>query len=240
MRKVFSIALLLIAAMQAKAAYQCNVMPDVDVTISPQSVTLSGAAGEWEISPQGEIQRDGKPLTLNATTREQAQAYQSALRRDLPWINQGARDRLESSRQVIDQVIVDNLGKESNVRQRLTKLDKQLRAQMDTVIGQRGESLVFHHQAIKQVQNESEQLVQNALGGVVQDSLNEMGKRGLQNAGGDSNPLQAILGNLGGFQQSLKEKWSGREADFKRFGDEVCQRVTAFEAQRKALQAAIK
>ena len=86
------------------------------------------------------------------------------------------------------------------------------------------------------VRQDGEQLVQNALGGVVQDSLNEMGSK--QTSG--DNPLQAIMGNLGGLQQASQAEWSNQEQDFQNFGHEVCNRVTALEGQRKALIAGLK
>lgn len=94
----------------------------------------------------------------------------------------------------LDRVIVDKLGQNSNVRKRLTTLDGQLKQQMNRIIEHRNDGLTFHHQAVAEVRQDGEQLVQSALGGVVQDSLNEMGTKSVGN--GD-NPLQAIMGNLG-------------------------------------------
>ncbi|MSE17919.1 DUF2884 family protein, partial [Pantoea agglomerans] len=84
---------------------------------------------------------------------------------------------------------------------------------------------------------EGERLVQSTLGGVMQDSLNEMGSK--QGSGG-SNPLQAIMGNLGGLQQSIQAEWSKQEQDFQNFGHEVCNRVISLEDQRKQLTGALK
>jgi len=74
------------------------------------------------------------------------------------------------------------------------------------------------------------------MGGVVQDSLNEMGRK---QASGNDNPLQAIMGNLGGLQQAIQAEWSNQEQDFQNFGHEVCNRVTSLETQRKSLVAAL-
>ncbi len=73
------------------------------------------------------------------------------------------------------------------------------------------------------------------MGGVLQDSLNEMGSKQARG----SNPLQAIMGNLGGLQQSIQAEWSNQEQeqeqDFKNFGKEVCNCVISLEDQRKKL-----
>ncbi|MDW8845561.1 DUF2884 domain-containing protein [Erwinia sp. MMLR14_017] len=237
MRKAMMVGALLLAAGQAQADYQCSVKPQDDIVLSPQSVQVVGASGNLTITPTGDVQRNGKAATVDTATRQKAIDYQTALRRDLPWIDQGARQRLEKGRVALDKVIVEKLGQDSNVRNRLTSLDTQLKQQMNRIIEHRDDGLTFHHQAIDQVRQDGERLVQNAMGGVVQDSLNEMGSK---QAGNGSNPLQAIMGNLGGLQQSIQAEWKNQEQDFQNFGHEVCNRVTTLEEQRKAMIAGLK
>lgn len=236
MRKAMMIGALLLAAGQAQADYQCSVNPQDDIVISPQNVQVVGASGNLTISSTGDVQRNGQAATVDTATRQKAIDYQAALRRDLPWVDQGARQRLEKARTALDGVIVEKLGQNSNVRNRLTTLDSQLKEQMNRIIEHRSDGLTFHHQAIDQVRQDGEKLVQSAMGGVLQDSLNEMGQQG----GKSDNPLQAIMGNLGGLQQSIQAEWSSQEKDFQNFGHEVCNRVTTLEAQRKALIAGLK
>jgi len=230
------IAALLLAATQAQAAWECSVKPQDDVVIKPQSVQVVGANGNLEISPQGDVQLNGQKVTVNNAQRQQAIDYQNALRRDLPWIDTGASSRLEKGRIALDKVIVEKLGADSNVRNRLTTLNGQLKQQMNRIIEHRDDGLTFHHQAIDQVRADGERLVQSTMGGVLQDSLNEMGSK--QASG--SNPLQAIMGNLGGLQQSIQAEWSNQEQDFKNFGQEVCNRVISLEDQRKKLVSSVK
>jgi len=230
------IAALLLAATQAQAAWECSVKPQDDVVIKPQSVQVVGANGNLEISPQGDVQFNGQKVAVNNAQRQQAIDYQNALRRDLPWIDTGASSRLEKGRIALDKVIVEKLGADSNVRNRLTTLNGQLKQQMNRIIEHRDDGLTFHHQAIDQVRADGERLVQSTMGGVLQDSLNEMGSK--QASG--SNPLQAIMGNLGGLQQSIQAEWSNQEQDFKNFGQEVCNRVIRLEDQRKKLVGSVK
>ncbi|QHM72359.1 DUF2884 domain-containing protein [Mixta intestinalis] len=236
MRKALTGALLL-AAMQVHAAWECPVKPQDDIVITPQSVQIVGASGNLTISPLGDIQFNGKQVEPDNATRQKALDYQTALRRDLPWIDQGAMQRLEKGRVALDNIVVEKLGSDSNVRNRLTTLDSQLKQQMNRVIEHRSDGLTFHHQAIDQVRADSERLVRSSLGGVVQDSLNEMG---MKQAGQGGNPLQAVMGNLGGLQQSIQAEWRSQEQDFQNFGREVCSRVTTLETQRKGLLAGLK
>ncbi|SFN07506.1 Protein of unknown function [Izhakiella capsodis] len=229
-------ALAMIAG-QAQADYRCSVNPQDDVIISPQNVQVIGTNGNLLISPQGDVQRNGQPQKIDAATRQKAIDYQAALRRDLSWIDNGALSRLEKGRQALDKVIVDKLGVDSNVRSRLTSLDRQLRQQMNRIIEHRHDGLTFHYQAIEQVSKDGERLVQSAMGGVLQDSLNEIGTRQTSHS---DNPLQAMLGNLGGLQQAIQTEWGNQEQDFQNFGHEVCHRVTSLEKQRKELLTALK
>jgi len=238
MFKKAGLALLLLTASQAHADYQCSVRPQDDVIISPQTVKVVGASGNLLITPDGDVTRNGQELSLNDTQRQKAFSYQSALRKDLPWIEQGAQQRLEKARVSLDNIIVQQLGSGSNVRNRLTTLNTQLKQQMNRIIEQRSDGLTFHHKAIAQVEQDGRNLVQQSMGGVLQDSLNEMGIKQAANANG--NPLQALMGNLGGLQQAIQSEWSKQERDFQSFGNDVCNRVTALETQRKNLINSLK
>lgn len=237
MLKKTGLALLLLTASQAHAEYQCSVRPQDDVIISPQTVQVVGASGNLQITADGDVTRDGKALSLNDSQRQKAFSYQNALRKDLPWIDQGAQQHLEKARVALDKVIVQQLGDSSNVRNRLTTLNDQLKQQMNRIIEHRSDGLTFHHQAIAQVEQDGRNIVQQSMGGVLQDSLNEMGVKQVANSNG--NPLQAIMGNLGGLQQAIKNEWNNQEQDFQNFGRDVCNRVTALETQRKDLVKAL-
>ncbi|VEC82600.1 FIG004016: Uncharacterized protein YggN [Raoultella ornithinolytica] len=73
---------------------------------------------------------------------------------------------------------------------RLTKLDAQLKTQMNRIIERRSDGLTFHYKAIDQVRADGQQLVNQAMGGILQDSINEMGAKAVLKGGG--NPLQGI------------------------------------------------
>lgn len=99
-------------------------------------------------------------------------------------------EALEKARAALDKVIVKELGSNSNVRNRLTTLNGQLKQQMNRIIEHRSDGLTFHHKAIDRVEQDGRNIVQQSMGGVLQDSLNEMGVKQAANSGG--NPLQAI------------------------------------------------
>lgn len=87
------------------------------------------------------------------------------------------------------------MGESSKMRSRLTKLDAQLKEQMNRIIETRSDGLTFHYKAIDQVRAEGQQLVNQAMGGILQDSINEMGAKAVLKSGG--NPLQNVLGSTG-------------------------------------------
>ena len=52
---------------------------------------------------------------------------------------------------------------------------KQLKEQMNRIIEHRTDGLTFHYKSIDQVRADGQQLVNQAMGGILQDSINEMG-----------------------------------------------------------------
>ncbi|WP_455425690.1 DUF2884 domain-containing protein [Dryocola sp. LX212] len=229
---------LLLTAMQAQADYKCSVTPKDDVVINPQTVQVVGENGNMVIAPDGSLQFNGKQQTLNATQRQLAVKYQQALRTDLPWINNGALTRVEKGRVALDKIITKEMGESSNMRGRLTKLDAQLKEQMNRIIEQRQDGLTFHYKAIDQVRADGQQLVNQAMGGILQDSINEMGAKAVLKGGG--NPLQGVLGSLGGLQTAIQNEWNNQQKDFEQFGRDVCSKVVTLEGQRKGLVETLK
>ena len=68
--------------------------------------------------------------------------------------------------------------------------------------------------------------------------LFEMGAKAVLKGGG--NPLQGVLGSLGGLQTAIQNEWKNQEADFQAFGKDVCSRVVSLEDSRKALVGTLK
>ncbi|MBJ5085148.1 DUF2884 family protein, partial [Salmonella enterica subsp. enterica serovar Typhimurium] len=141
MRKTLLAAVLTFTAMAAHADYQCSVTPRDDVILSPQTVQVKGENGDLVISQAGDVTFNGKQYNLNAAQREQAKDYQAALRSSLPWIDEGARTRVEKGRVALDKIIAKEVGESSNMRGRLTKLDAQLKEQMNRLIEHRTDGL---------------------------------------------------------------------------------------------------
>ncbi|MEH4694471.1 DUF2884 domain-containing protein [Atlantibacter hermannii] len=237
MRKAL-LGALLVTAMHAQAEYKCSVTPRDDVVLNPQTVQVVGENGNLVIGPDGSVQYNGQTKNLTAAQRQQALDYQKTLRTELPWIQQGALSRVEKGRVALDRVITQEVGASSNMRNRLTSLDAQLKTQMNRIIEQRSDGLTFHYKAIDQVRADGQQLVNQAMGGILQDSINEMGAKAVLKGGG--NPLQGVLGSLGGLQTAIQNEWKKQEQDFQQFGRDVCQRVITLEGQRNKLVSGLK
>ena len=103
MRKTLLAVALSVTALSAHADYQCSVTPRDDVILSPQQVQVKGENGNLVIKPDGNLTFNGKAYTLSAAQREQAQDYQASLRSSLPWIDEGARSRVEKGRKALDK-----------------------------------------------------------------------------------------------------------------------------------------
>lgn len=238
MRQTLLAAALSLTALSAHADYKCSVTPRDDVILSPQTVQVKGENGNLVITPDGGLTWNGKQYNLSAAQREQAKDYQTELRSALPWIDDGARERVEKGRVALDKIIAKEVGESSNMRGRLTKLDAQLKTQMNRIIEHRSDGLTFHYKAIDEVRADGQTLVNQAMGGILQDSINEMGAKAVLKGGG--NPLQGVLGSLGGLQTSIQNEWKNQEKDFQKFGKDVCSRVISLEDSRKALVSTLK
>ncbi|HEY2451456.1 MAG TPA: DUF2884 domain-containing protein [Scandinavium sp.] len=238
MRKTLLAAALSVTAFAAQADYQCSVTPRDDVILNPQTVQVKGENGNLVITPDGNVMFNGKQYTLSAAQREQAKDYQTELRSALPWIDDGARARVDKGRVALDKIITEQVGASSNMHSRLTKLDAQLKEQMNRIIEHRTDGLTFHYKGIDQVRADGQELVNQAMGGILQDSINEMGAKAVVKGGG--NPLQGILGSLGGLQGAIQDEWKSQQADFQTFGKDVCSRVVTLEDSRKTLVGSLK
>ncbi len=237
MHKALLAAALTVTTFAAQADYKCSVTPRDDVILMPQTVQVKGENGNLVIAPDGGVMFNGKQYNLTASQREQAKDYQNDLRSALPWIDDGARSRVEKGRAALDKIITQQVGADSKMRNRLTNLDAQLKEQLNKIIERRSDGLTFHYQAIDQVRANGQQLVNQAMGGILQDSINEMGAQAVTKGG---NPLQSVLGNLGGLQSAVQSEWKNQEKDFQQFGKDVCQRVISLEDSRKALVGSLK
>ena len=238
MRKALLAAALAATAFTAQAEYKCSVNPRDDVIVNPQTVQVVGENGNLVMTPDGNVMFNGKQYSLSSAQREQAKDYQADLRNALPWIDEGARSRVEKGRVALDKIIAKEVGQSSNMRGRLTKLDAQLKEQMNRILEHRSDGLAFHYKAIDEVRANGQQLVNQAMGGILQDSINEMGAQAVLKGGG--NPLQSVMGSLGGLQTAIQSEWKNQEADFEQFGKAVCSRVISLEESRKMLVSGLK
>lgn len=230
----------LTSASALAADYQCSVNFKDDIIVTPQSVQVVGANGDMIITPKGDVTLNGQVLNLNEQQKEKALRYQSVVRNDLPWIKQQSEQKLANSRQSLDKVVIDVIGEDSNVRNRLTKLESDINRQINQVIETSPENLTFHHQAINKLEAQGKQLMNESLGGMLQDSINEMGRKQLLSGGDAKQSLQGLLGNMGGLQQELESEWKKQEASFKIFGQQVCSKAGYIEQQRISLMNSLK
>ncbi len=238
-RTLIAFSLLACATSQA-ADYNCSVTPQDDIFMTPENVQVIGRTGDLKITPNGDVTLNGKNIAVTDEQKQQAIRYQSAIRNDLPWIKQESEKKLATSKQTIDKVVVRVIGSDSNVRNRLTNLEKELNGQISQIIETRPNGYAFHHKAMKQVEAKGRQLVNESLGGILQDSINEMGRKQLLSGGDTNQVLQGMLGNLGGLQQELDAEWKKQENSFQQFGQQVCSKVTSIEQQRISLLNSIK
>lgn len=238
MFKGVGLAALLAVSVQAQAAYECQVTLKDDIIVTSSQVQVIGSSGNLVIAPDGSVSRNGTALALSEATRNQSRSYQESVRQALPVIYDDAHRKLSEAQSALDNVIVEHLGSGSKVRQRLVTLKDKLSQQMETVLEKKDNGeMVFNHQAIANVEQNSRSIIESTLGGVVQDSINEMGSKADILSG--KNPLQSVMGNLGGLQDSIRKEWKTQQADFDNYVKNACETVKSLEKQRATLVNAL-
>lgn len=226
----------------ASPSFDCAVMPKDDLRITSEFVEVAGSHGLMVIYPDGTLFQNEKSATLTPQQQELAKKYQATVRRDVPWLRTETGVKLQDSRKVLDKVVIEAFGKDSNILNRLSRLEKDLNQQMDRVVSIEPNNITFHFQAIKEVEAKGREIVESSLGGMLQDSINELGKKQLLAAtGGDSKKaLGGLLGSLDGFQKIIDQEWKQQETAFTQFGQQACSKITQMENQRVELINALK
>ncbi|MDE1475347.1 DUF2884 family protein [Xenorhabdus bovienii] len=240
MLRRIAIAASLLFVAQVQAGSDCQTTIQDDIIVTSKSVQIVGASGNLRILPDGSMLRNGKALSLNSEQRSKAQRYQQAIRQDLPWVKTEALSHLTSARQALDKVVVNTMGKESNIRNRLSQLESGLNKQIDKVLETRSDGVAFNSQAIKKVESEGQNLIQQSLGGILQDSINEMSRKKSEQNGDGKQMLMSLLGGLGGMQNGFDAEWKKQEQELNRFKGEVCSKANQLEQLRTNLMNSIK
>lgn len=223
---------LLMATFAVAEGQQCSIKLKDDIIITTQHIQVKSASGNLQITPDGGVRLNDKVIPLTAKQRLQAIDYQTAVRQGLPWIKQHTEQKLAEAKQILDKLVVRVMGQDSQVRNRLNVLKQNLDKQIDKVIEQRADSLIFHHQRLKTIEADSRILLNESLGGILQDSINEMGRRQLLTGSDANQSLQNLLGGLSGLQQDLELEWKKQEDDFRQFGQQVCRKIAHMEQLR--------
>lgn len=232
LRILLIICTLLMATFAVAEGHQCSTKLKDDIIITKQHIQVKGASGNLQITPDGGVRLNDKVIPLTAKQRLQAIDYQTEVRKELPWIRQHTAQKLAEAKQILDKLVVRVMGQDSQVRNRLNVLKQNLNKQIDKVIEQRADSLIFHHQRLKTIEADSRVLLNESLGGILQDSINEMGRRQLLTGNDENQSLQNLLGGLSGLQQDLELEWKKQEDNFRQFGQQVCRKIAHIEQLR--------
>lgn len=208
----------------------CQLDLQDDWQVNANQVVIDGQHGHWQISPNGQLELAGKIQQLTAAQQQLAQQYQANLRQQLPWIDQQADQALNQAYQALNQVVEQQFGKDNTLNQRLVTIRDQFAQLKGSILEKTAQGYLFHHQALADIEQRSQQLANQALGGLLQASINALGKSVTE-----KNGLQNLLGGLGSLQQQIQQQWQNQQQQWQQKGDEVCERVGQLEQQRQRL-----
>ncbi|MGL4270416.1 MAG: DUF2884 family protein [Plesiomonas sp.] len=220
--------------MPAFAAETCPYTLNQNISLTPDAVVLQGKNQQLQISRDGEVSRDQQPLVLDLAAQQQAFALQQQLRQALPALDKQAHQQLQQAQQGLDQVVVRELGASSKVRAQLSSLHALLSARLDSIVVHQHGGLTVLADALPAQQQETERLVQQKLGEILQQGLQELSSR--QSEGDAASQLKAMLGQVAGLRNALSAEWKNQEQGFRRLGSEACQTLGRLQQQQQKLE----
>lgn len=198
---------------------QCGTIPQDNIYINAKQVGIYGKDGVYVITPTGDVTRNDVPLTLSDEAKAKAKLYQQSLRRDLPYIYDGAKGQAESFYQAMDELLV----KANNGRGRtqLKTMKQQLDQQIAKIVVPLNDGMEFHVDKAKEVEQESQRIVEQGLGAIVQESINGLTLKELKD-----------LGRVNELQTALRKTWLLQYQKSRNFVDDACAKARIIEQQR--------
>lgn len=221
-------------ALPALAAESCPYTLNQNITLTPEAVELQGKTMQLRISKEGEVSRNQQPLTLDLAAQQQAFALQQQLRRELPALDKRAHQQLQQAQQGLDDVVVRQLGGNSKVRAQLRDLQALLTARLNNVVVHQNGGLAVLADALPAQQQETERLVQQKLGEILQQGLQELSSR--QSEGDAASQLKAMLTQVASLRNALSAEWKNQEHGFRRLGSEACHTLGRLQQQQQTLE----
>jgi hypothetical protein len=211
------------------ADFSCSVIPQDSIHIKTSVVEVYGSHGSLAITPDGNVSRNGVALSVSNGVKSQAKAYQSGLRKELPYVYNGINQQINQFHNTLDTAISKKFGAKSKTRAHLGEMKSQLVAQLNRVLTPTKDGIIFNAEAVKSVEKDGQAIIQQRLGAIVQDGINEMGSQG----------LQGLLGGLDGLQSTMQQAWQTQINQSKAFANETCGKVRRLEDQKQALIKAL-
>ena len=222
---VFALSLILPTVSLAEwknLATQCSAIPQDNVYIKQNQVEIYGTSGNLIITKEGDVLRDNQKLALSDTARVKAKSYQASLRHDLPYLLTGANQQIDSFHNVLDDLLVKvNDGKG---REQLKTMKSRLQKQMQVIIQTSDEGLELNIDSIKTIGKETQNIIQQGLGAIAQETLNGMTIKELKD-----------FSKVNNLQSALQKTWVAQYAKSRNFVDDACGKIRSLEDQRIAL-----
>lgn len=222
---LLAVSLLVSPFIQAKSVNwqeQCGTIPQDNIFINSKQVEIYGKDGALVITPNGEVTRNDVPLNLSAETKAKAKLYQESLRRDLPYVYEGAKAQAESFYQTLDKLLVD--ANNGRGRAQLKTMKQQLDQQIAKIVVTKSDGMAFHVDKAKEVEQESQRIVEQGLGAIVQESVNGLTLKELKD-----------LSRVNNLQTALRKTWLQQYQKSRNFVDDACAKARQIEQQRSAL-----
>lgn len=182
----------------------CPVMPSKNISINPNGVTLTQNTDAWVISRDGTVTFNGKFVKLTESEQNKADEFQKTVRKDLPDLLNTAHGLINTNLEKLDTTIIDTLGKNSQLREKIRELKPIIFEELDLVINENNNEVNLSVSNLSNINDRVEALSKKHGQGVLQVALSEIAMKQLLA------PKDQRI-NLSDLQKTLKERFASED-----------------------------
>lgn len=216
-------------------AQLCQPQLHNDIVIEAESLLFRDQQNRFRIGPSGHLYFDVHRVDLDEIQRASLTQYNQTIRHDVPYLRQVLTQELTTAWRALDEVIVAELGKQSSLGSELHQYYQHLNIRMEDALMSADKMPVFDHQALLNVVAE--------LRASLPLFIQMITIRGLQDVArlseGQESKLQFISTKMGALQDKLTQEITLQRQRVQVLHQDVCQRLSDWQAQEKIISSLI-
>ncbi|SES63073.1 DUF2884 family protein [Thorsellia anophelis] len=182
----------------------CPIMPTKNITITDKTVSLSQNSDTWLISRDGSMTLNGKFVNLSENEQNKAEQFQQTVRDDLPNLLSTTHTLIDTNLEKLDTTIVDTLGKNSQLREKIKELKPIIFEELNQVINDKNNEVNLSIANLSAINENIESLSKKHGQEILKIALSEIAMKQLLA------PKDQRI-NLSDLQNTLKERFASED-----------------------------